>query len=59
MFKMTTVSNTLASTQERLAIGAMALLLGTFMLLGIGFAHSEVVHNAAHDTRHALTFPCH
>jgi len=59
MFKMTAVSNTLISTQERLAIGAMALLLGTFMVLGIGFAQSEVVHNAAHDTRHALTFPCH
>ena len=59
MFKMTAVSNTLISTQERLAIGAMRLLLGTFMVLGIGFAQSEVVHNAAHDTRHALTFPCH
>lgn len=59
MFKMTAVSNSLISTQERLAIGAMALLLGGFMVLGIGFAQSEAVHNAAHDTRHALTFPCH
>lgn len=59
MFKMTAVSHSLICTQERLAIGAMALLLGSFMVLGIGFAHSQVVHNAAHDTRHALTFPCH
>jgi cobalt transporter subunit CbtB len=52
-------SLSLISTQERLAAGAIALLLGTFMLAGIGFANSEVVHNTAHDTRHALTFPCH
>jgi cobalt transporter subunit CbtB len=52
-------SLSLISTQERLAAGAIALLLGTFMLAGIGFTNSEVVHNTAHDTRHALTFPCH
>jgi cobalt transporter subunit CbtB len=28
-------------------------------LLGAGFAPIEVVHNAAHDTRHAFAFPCH
>lgn len=49
----------LISTHERIAAGAIALLLGTFMLAGIGFANSDVVHNTAHDTRHALTFPCH
>jgi len=34
-------------------------LLGTFLLLGVGFLHSETLHNAAHDTRHAFSFPCH
>jgi len=29
------------------------------MLAGIGFAGSVQVHNAAHDTRHAVGFPCH
>ena len=47
------------SVQERLAAGTVALLLGMFMLIGVGFAGSEILHNAAHDTRHALTFPCH
>ena len=47
------------STQERVAGGTIALLLGVFMLFGVGFAHSDVVHNAAHDTRHAISFPCH
>ena len=36
-----------------------ALLLGAFLVLGIGFTHSDTIHNAAHDTRHSLAFPCH
>ena len=24
-----------------------------------GFAYPEFIHNAAHDTRHGLSFPCH
>ena len=43
---------------SRLA-GFSALLLGAFFVLGVGFAGSEVIHNAAHDTRHSLAFPCH
>jgi cobalt transporter subunit CbtB len=46
-------------TPERVATGLVAALLGVFMLFGVGFAHSEVLHNAAHDTRHAITVPCH
>lgn len=37
----------------------MALLLGTFIILGVGFAGPEVLHNAAHDMRHGMAFPCH
>lgn len=47
---------------ERLAVlpaAAFAALLGFAFLYGIGFAPMEVVHNAAHDMRHALGFPCH
>lgn len=47
------------STQERVATGAISLLLGVFMLYGVAFAHSDILHNAAHDTRHAITAPCH
>ena len=36
-----------------------AALLGAFLLYGVGFAGSNVMHNAAHDSRHSLTFPCH
>jgi len=38
---------------------AMAICLGLFVVGFVGFSHLEVVHNAAHDTRHANAFPCH
>jgi cobalt transporter subunit CbtB len=47
------------SLSQRLIAGLVALTLG-FVLLGtIGFASDMRVHNGAHDTRHALGFPCH
>ena len=36
-----------------------AILLGAFLILGAGFAHPSALHNAAHDGRHSLAFPCH
>ena len=44
---------------ERLAIALGAALFGFFILYGVGFAQSDTLHNAAHDTRHAFAFPCH
>ena len=37
----------------------LGLLLGAFLILGVGFADSSTIHNAAHDTRHSVSFPCH
>ena len=36
-----------------------ALALGAVILFAVGFMPMEAAHNAAHDTRHALAFPCH
>ena len=36
-----------------------AALLGIFIVGGVGFFHIEAVHNAAHDYRHSMAFPCH
>jgi cobalt transporter subunit CbtB len=47
------------SAQERMATGVVMALLGFFMLYGVAFAQSDILHNAAHDTRHAITVPCH
>jgi cobalt transporter subunit CbtB len=37
----------------------MAALLGLFIVGGVGFSHIEAVHNASHDYRHSMAFPCH
>jgi len=43
----------------RLAAALLAGGLGAVMLFGVGFTQIDAVHNAAHDTRHAVSFPCH
>ena len=45
--------------QARLAAAFAAFTLGAMIVFTVGFAGSEVLHNAAHDTRHATGFPCH
>ncbi|MBA5778513.1 CbtB-domain containing protein [Stappia sp. F7233] len=37
----------------------LALVFGFGLVYATGFAHPNVLHNAAHDSRHALGFPCH
>lgn len=53
------IETTQTSLSSRLAAAAVAALLGSFLLIGVGFAHSDVIHNAAHDSRHSFAFPCH
>jgi cobalt transporter subunit CbtB len=55
----TLVSNISANISERLVAGFLALAFGLLLLAASGFAGSDYVHNAAHDTRHAIGFPCH
>lgn len=47
------------SRLEALAPALTALLLGLFLVYGAGFAHTDLLHAAAHDGRHAFAFPCH
>ena len=56
---LTTGENPAALAASRTVPGIVALLLGAVFLLGTGFLPVSVVHNAAHDTRHAFAFPCH
>ena len=48
-----------AGRQSRLMQLALAGLLGIFIVGFVGFSHLDVVHNAAHDYRHSMAFPCH
>lgn len=60
-------STSAASTQAAAGTGrlaqvmqiGLAAFLGGFLLWGVGFSHIDVLHNAAHDTRHSNAFPCH
>ena len=47
------------SVSQRLVAGVLALFMGLLLVGGVGFAGDMAVHNGAHDTRHALGFPCH
>lgn len=38
---------------------ALAALLGFFIIGVVGFAQADVLHNAGHDYRHSMAFPCH
>jgi len=42
-----------------LVAAAVAFVFGTGLVFTTGFAGAHTIHNAAHDTRHALSFPCH
>ena len=48
-----------AARSEALIAAAMAALLGAFLIWGVGLSPIAVLHNAAHDTRHSISFPCH
>jgi cobalt transporter subunit CbtB len=36
-----------------------AAILGAVIVFVVGFSNLSVTHNAAHDTRHTMVFPCH
>lgn len=47
------------SLSHRLMLGTLFLVLGFVFVGGTGFAGDYRAHNGAHDTRHAMGFPCH
>ncbi len=47
------------SASERAKAILLAASLGVALIFVSGFASPELVHNAAHDWRHAHNFPCH
>ena len=46
---------------ENIILGVVMLLAGALLIFAVGFAQGAggFLHNAAHDTRHAVTIPCH
>ena len=60
VFNSATATSPVTTTRAPVLLpSAMAVLFGALMLGLVGFSSMDVVHNAAHDTRHANAFPCH
>ena len=57
---MTTSVKGRVSTQVNArTIALFMFVLGAGLVFLTGFAPSSTLHNAAHDSRHSLSFPCH
>lgn len=54
-----TIKNTTSSAITKNGEILGAAILGAMIFLFVGFAPMQVLHNAAHDTRHSTVFPCH
>ena len=52
-------NSTTLSISQRIAAGLALLFVGSTLLYAAGLSHMALAHNAAHDTRHAIGFPCH
>jgi cobalt transporter subunit CbtB len=44
---------------HRVLAGLVCLFIGASAIFMVGLSDIGVAHNAAHDTRHAIGFPCH
>jgi cobalt transporter subunit CbtB len=54
-----TTTTLAASGSSALVQRALAAFLGLFIVGFVGFSQLEAVHNAGHDHRHSMAFPCH
>jgi cobalt transporter subunit CbtB len=55
----TSIISSSISLSQRLVAGLACLFLCSTLVFGIGLLQNDHMHNAAHDTRHAIGFPCH
>ena len=49
----------IAKSGSTIAAAVAAAAIGLAIIAVAGHAQIEVLHGAAHDTRHAAGFPCH
>ncbi len=59
MADRTAKSLALHGAGQRITVAVAALFLGAFFVFGAGLANSAILHDTAHDVRHAYGFPCH
>jgi cobalt transporter subunit CbtB len=51
--------NVSAELSARLGRSLVLALVGASLVYVTGFAQPDLLHNAAHDSRHAFATPCH
>lgn len=62
---MKKTTKAIAATQTKARIDADmmgiagAVVMGLMLLFAAGFAQASILHDTAHDMRHAMSFPCH
>ncbi len=54
-----TATTTDVRADASLATILFVAFIGATLLFTAGFANAAVMHDAAHDTRHSIGFPCH
>lgn len=54
-----TANHAAIQTQTGLLPLIAAAAFGVGLIFFAGFAQATVFHDTAHDTRHAIAFPCH
>ncbi len=55
----TKILATQVAISQRAIAGLICLFIGASAIFLVGLSDMGVAHNAAHDTRHAIGFPCH
>jgi cobalt transporter subunit CbtB len=50
---------TQVAVSQRVILGLVCLFIGASAIFMVGLSDMSAAHNAAHDTRHAIGFPCH
>jgi cobalt transporter subunit CbtB len=56
---MTTETKKIAVSVPSTASIAFVFVTGIALLFASGYAQATALHDAAHDQRHAMAFPCH
>ncbi|MBO6758816.1 MAG: CbtB-domain containing protein [Roseibium sp.] len=56
---MTTATTAKSTTGLKLVPVAAAALIGLAVIAVTGHVQATTLHDAAHDVRHAVGFPCH
>jgi len=52
-------TKSLSRADAGLATILFVAFLGAGLIFFAGFANAAMLHDAAHDTRHSIGFPCH